>query len=136
MDVSFKAVLFDGDGRVLLGTNPRNEWELLGGRADPEDSGPADTITRELAEEAGVRIQVDRLIDIWYYNIPNEGRVAVASYLAQFVGSTTVQPSHEHGELQFFSVDELGSLPMPAQYAATIRAASALLTASEQKGIQ
>ncbi len=27
MDISFKAVLFDASGRVLLGTNPRNEDE-------------------------------------------------------------------------------------------------------------
>jgi hypothetical protein len=32
MDTSLKAVIFDEQGRVLLGKNPRREWELLGGR--------------------------------------------------------------------------------------------------------
>lgn len=136
MDVSFKAVLFDDAGRVLLGTNPRDEWELLGGRADPEDSGPADTITRELVEEAGVCIRVDHLIDIWYYDIPHEGRVAVASYLAHFIGPATIQASHEHSRLAFFSIDELDRLLMPSQYATTIRAAATYLHDRQQKGIQ
>jgi hypothetical protein len=34
METSFKAALFDSANRVLLGSNPRGEWELLGGRAD------------------------------------------------------------------------------------------------------
>jgi hypothetical protein len=53
MDTSFKAVIVDSGISVLLGSNPRGERELLGGRAEPHDGGPEDKVRRELREEAG-----------------------------------------------------------------------------------
>lgn len=126
MDVSFKAVLFDEHDRVLLGSNPRSEWELLGGRADDEDAGPVETIIRELWEEAGIHVDVGELIDIWYYDIANEGRVAVVSYLATTSDITSVAASVEHGSLGFFGLDDLDALVMPAEYKRTIRTAAEL----------
>lgn len=123
MDVSFKAVVLDGAGRVLLGTNARAEWELLGGRADPVDADPHGTIARELAEEAGVEVEIGRLIDIWYYDVPTGGRVAVASYLARIGDGAELHASHEHTELRFFAPDEIDDLTMPAGYKTTIQAA-------------
>ena len=124
MDISVKAVLFDAAGRVLLGANPRHEWELLGGRAEPGDTCPQDTIRRELTEEAELAVSVGDLVDIWYYDVPGAGRVAVASYLAWADGPTGLAPSGEHAELRWFWVDELAGLPLPEGYRTTIRAAA------------
>lgn len=46
--VSVKGVVFDRHGRVLLGLNDRDEWELLGGRLDG------------LALATGYRTDIDR----------------------------------------------------------------------------
>lgn len=130
MDISFKGVLFDDTGRVLLGLNPREEWELLGGRADPEDVDPAATIRREFLEEAALAVEVGELIDIWYYDVAEAGRVAVASYLVHVepvrLHPATLRLSDEHGDLRFVPADELGSLPMPDGYRRTILTARSM----------
>lgn len=126
MDVSFKAVLFDSDGAVLLGRNRRREWELLGGRADLADRSPADTIRRELFEEAGLTVTIGGLVDIWYYDIAGEGRVAVASYLATSSSEGSLRPSEEHAELCWFGLDELDGIPLPEGYVSTIRLAHSM----------
>lgn len=128
MDTSFKGVLFDSHGHFLLGHNPRDEWELLGGRADSNDASPSDTIVREFHEEAGLTIDVLGLIDIWYYDIANEGRVAVASYLVQISGSklNDIAASEEHSNLEWFGLGDLDYLPMPNGYKTTIRKAAAM----------
>jgi 8-oxo-dGTP pyrophosphatase MutT (NUDIX family) len=125
MDTSFKAVVFDEHGRVLLGKNPREEWELLGGRADPGDISPEDTIRRELLEETGIEVSLGPLIDIWFYDVAG-GRIAVASYLAS-IATGTKAPSIEHSELAFFDADELDGLNLPAGYKMSIRRARKLL---------
>jgi 8-oxo-dGTP pyrophosphatase MutT (NUDIX family) len=130
MDTSFKAVLLDDTLRVLLGTNPRQEWELLGGRADPQDRDPRETIRRELAEEAGLDADIGPIIDIWYYDIPREGRVAVASYLARPRSRAPLLISPEHTELHFFSLHEIDKLAMPSGYKTTIRRAHEFLRES------
>lgn len=129
MDTSFKGVLFDSRGRCLLGRNPRDEWELLGGRADLDDASPSDTIAREFREEAGLAIGVLGLIDIWYYDIVNEGRVAVASYLVQTTGSgvNDTVTSDEHSDIEWFDLDDLDDLPMPDGYRTTIRKAAPMV---------
>ncbi len=136
MDTSFKAVVFNSEHKVLLGTNPRSEWELLGGRADPEDRGPEDTIRRELFEEAGLDIVLGSIVDIWYYDIAGEGRVAVASYLAEPASDTPLTASHEHGKLAYFAVDQIDDLQLPGRYKTTIRRAQQLILSQREKGIR
>jgi 8-oxo-dGTP pyrophosphatase MutT (NUDIX family) len=127
MDTSLEGVLFDDAGRVLLGLNPREEWELLGGRADPDDADPAATIRREFLEEAALAVEVEDLIDIWYYDVAGAGRVAVASYLVHVepaaLHTAALHLSDEHADLRFVPPDELESLPIPDGYTRTIRKA-------------
>jgi 8-oxo-dGTP pyrophosphatase MutT (NUDIX family) len=133
MDTSFKAVIFDSTGRVLLGSNLRGEWELLGGRAEPEDTTPEDTIRREVQEEAGLTIHIGEFVDIWYYDIPNEGRVAVASYRAELGDSKQLIRGDEHDALAFFDVDELHRIHLPDGYKRTIRLAQTLAREEHEK---
>lgn len=107
--------------RVLLGTNPRGEWELLGGRAEKQDQTPQDTIRREVHEESGLDIIVGPIVDTWYYEIQGEGRVAVTSYLARLVGEASVVLGDEHTDLAYFRDEELDGINLPQGYRDSVR---------------
>nr|WP_244374299.1 NUDIX hydrolase [Streptomyces griseorubiginosus] len=121
IDTSFKAVLLDGEMRVLLGSNPRGEWELLGGRAEAQDASSQDTVRREVREEAGIDIVVGAIVDTWFYDIPGTGRVAVTSYLARPVGDVSLALGTEHADLAFFHARELDDINLPEGYRRSIR---------------
>lgn len=53
--VSVKAILSDQQGRVLFVRNPRNEFELPGGRPETGESLEA-ALTREVREECGITV--------------------------------------------------------------------------------
>ncbi|MCL6668132.1 NUDIX hydrolase [Streptomyces panaciradicis] len=58
------AVVFDGEGRVLLGQRADNyRWALISGIPDPGEQ-PAAAVVREVEEETGVRVAVERLVSV------------------------------------------------------------------------
>ncbi|MGW3288110.1 NUDIX hydrolase [Streptomyces sp. NPDC001002] len=58
------AVVFDDEGRVLLGQRADNHrWALISGIPDPGEQ-PAVAIAREVEEETGVRVVVERMIAV------------------------------------------------------------------------
>ncbi|MGH3715276.1 MAG: NUDIX hydrolase [Micromonosporaceae bacterium] len=63
--VDVRGALFDGQGRVLL-VRERidNRWTLPGGWADALDA-PSEAVTREVAEEAGLKVRVARLAAVY-----------------------------------------------------------------------
>ncbi|MGF1654836.1 MAG: NUDIX domain-containing protein [Actinomycetales bacterium] len=123
MGISLKGIVFDAEGRVLLGYNPRQEWELPGGRPDPGDDSPQATVKREVAEECGIEIQVGELVDVWYYSVPGEKRVAVVSYLCSSV-SGSLSVSVEHTDMRFHPLSDLAHIALPGGYATSIRRAA------------
>jgi 8-oxo-dGTP diphosphatase len=60
-------VLFDADGRVLLvrHTYGRLNWELPGGASEPGES-PDETAIREIREETGLAVELERLTGVYY----------------------------------------------------------------------
>ncbi|MGW2571496.1 NUDIX domain-containing protein [Streptomyces sp. NPDC001537] len=100
IDTSFKAVLLDSEMHVLLGTNPRGEGELLGGRAEAQDAAPQDTVRREVREEAGIDIVVGAIIDTWFYDVPG---------------------THASPSPAFFHVRALDAINLPEGYRRSIR---------------
>ncbi len=65
--VGASAVIVDDGGRVLLvkHTYGRCNWELPGGHTDPGESA-METARREVREETGLRVRVERLSGIYY----------------------------------------------------------------------
>lgn len=76
--ISQKAVLFDPEGReVLLLLQENGFWELPGGRIDT-DEAPATGLRREVYEETGLLVDVDRPIHTAaWQNDRDEDRYAV-----------------------------------------------------------
>ncbi|NJC21735.1 8-oxo-dGTP pyrophosphatase MutT (NUDIX family) [Arthrobacter pigmenti] len=58
------AVVYDDDGRVLLGRRADNgQWTIITGIIDPGEQ-PAQAIVREVMEETGVVVEVEHLVGV------------------------------------------------------------------------
>src|SRR5215472_7307744 len=63
--VGADAAVFDDDNRILLVRRADDEkWGLIAGWVDANES-PAETVVREVAEEAGLRARVERLVGVF-----------------------------------------------------------------------
>jgi ADP-ribose pyrophosphatase YjhB (NUDIX family) len=105
------------DGRVLLGRRAHDPWRGLwgspGGFCELGEH-PADTVVREVREETGLDVEVERYLGTWvdvYANDPGEqdaGVINVAYYTATPVGDgrPRLEPA-EVSELGWFAWDEL-----------------------------
>lgn len=59
------AVVRDGDGRILVQQREgEGDWGLLGGGIDPGET-PAEAIAREVREESGLEVRVERVIGVF-----------------------------------------------------------------------
>lgn len=130
--VSVKGVALDSQHRVLLLHNERAEWELPGGRleigpegggSDPADESPTLALEREFREETGWMVATGPQLEggTWIYEPLPGRRVLIVTY-----GCSVLTPdhpptlSHEHKKVGLFHRDEIGTLPMPAGYKASI----------------
>ncbi|ATY16976.1 NUDIX hydrolase (plasmid) [Amycolatopsis sp. AA4] len=119
--VSIKGVLVR-DGRVLLVRNERDEWELPGGRIEPEET-PEQCVAREIAEETGLRVDVAEILDSWIYHIDAADKdVFVATYGCTTDSDRAPVLSHEHNRIAEFAEHDVPDLPMPGGYKRSIAA--------------
>jgi 8-oxo-dGTP pyrophosphatase MutT (NUDIX family)/GNAT superfamily N-acetyltransferase len=116
---SIKGVLFEDD-RVVLLENERLEWELPGGRLDSGED-PAACLARECAEEIGIDVAVDAILDCWVYRIDPPREVLIVTYGLRRADRKALAASHEHRRLGLFRPAELDGLPMPEGYRRSIR---------------
>lgn len=109
----------DADGRVLLVQNAdTGEWQTLGGAVEPDES-PRDAAVREALEEAGVTVELGRLLDVlggpeYVVTYPN-GDVAsyvVAVFEAVVVAGTPEPDGDETSAATWWARAELASLPI------------------------
>jgi 8-oxo-dGTP pyrophosphatase MutT (NUDIX family) len=121
--VSMKGVLLEGDGVVLL-LNERDEWELPGGRLERGED-PVACLEREFAEELGVEIVADRILDCWLYQVLPGKKVLIVTYAVHRVDRHEFRVSREHRKFGIFAVGELRGLAMPEGYRRSIRACAA-----------
>ena len=112
--VSIKGVLLLGE-RVVLVKNPRDEWELPGGRVD-EGESHAQTLVREFAEELSVTIAVGRLIDSYVFEVIPGKHVSIVTYACTLSGEFAPRISAEHSEHCLWPVARLSEINLPAGY--------------------
>jgi ADP-ribose pyrophosphatase YjhB (NUDIX family) len=108
--VGADAAVFDDHDRILLVRRADDgKWGLISGWVDPNES-PAQTVVRELAEEAGVQGRVDRLAGVFFREARAgehpHGTVSIV-HLCSIIGGTLRPQLHEVTELAFRAIDDV-----------------------------
>jgi 8-oxo-dGTP pyrophosphatase MutT (NUDIX family) len=117
--VSVKGVVFQGETVILL-KNGREEWELPGGKLEPDES-PRECVAREVREELGLSVRVGPILDSWVYHICQGVDVLIVTYGCNPEPGGQVRHGPEHKAVGFFSPDEVAGLNMPEGYKRSVR---------------
>lgn len=112
--VSVKGVVIWGD-EVLVLRNERGEWELPGGRLEPDDESPAAALRREFREEVALEVEVGELVDSWIYDVAGH-RVLILAYECAAARPAQLSHSSEHSAVALLPVDGLPDEPLPHGY--------------------
>lgn len=99
--------------------NERGEWELPGGKLEPDET-PEDCVTREIAEEVGLKVRPGPLLDAWLYATADGVEVLIITYGCSGTDEEEGAVSSEHRRLGWFRVAEVPALPMPDGYKVSI----------------
>jgi 8-oxo-dGTP pyrophosphatase MutT (NUDIX family) len=116
--VSVKGVVIR-QRRVILLKNERDEWELPGGKLEPNET-PASCVAREVAEELQLRVEATRLLDSWIYTIAPEVHVLILTFGCTETRENAAVLSGEHTHFEWFAIEDVDSLDMPGGYKASI----------------
>lgn len=116
--VSVKGVLVRG-GRVLLLMNERDEWELPGGRLEPDEQ-PETCVTREIAEETGWVAMAGPILDAWLFHVDAGPGVLIVTYGCAVRSHSAPVLSDEHQRIALFTEQEVPGLAMPDGYKRSI----------------
>ncbi|WP_122620699.1 NUDIX domain-containing protein [Streptomyces sp. Tu 4128] len=109
------AVVFDDEGRVLLGRRSDNgRWSLIGGIPEPGEQ-PAACAMREVEEETAVRCVVERLVLVQSLNPVTYDNGDVCQFMdvtfrCRAVGGEARVNDDESLEVGWFAVDALPEL--------------------------
>ena len=112
--ISIKGVLLVPGGVVLV-KNPRNEWELPGGRIE-EGESPETTLVREFEEELSLRVTVEAPIDSYLFEVLPERNVFIVTYGCALAGEFNPRLSDEHYEYCICAVRDLPNVNLPRGY--------------------
>ncbi|HEX6271208.1 MAG TPA: NUDIX hydrolase [Anaerolineales bacterium] len=121
--VAVAAIIFDDKGFLLLCEHTYRKfhpWGLPGGGLEHGED-PEDGVRREVREETGLDVQVEKLLCA--EKAPHIRHISLI-YLCKIVGGM-FQPSHEISQTKFFSLDNLPSL-LPSEQALIERVADML----------
>ena len=108
------AVVFDDRGRLLLvkRANPpaKGLWSLPGGRQETGES-PEEGVVREVAEETGLSVRVDREVGTVTRLAPSGDDYVIRDFVCIVEGEANVVAADDASDARFFDVTELSELP-------------------------
>ena len=94
-----------GDVLCVQRNYPPFGWTTPGGRLEDNES-PEEGVIREVLEETGFIVSIDKLIGI--YSAPFKSDL-VRSYLCKIKGRAHWEPNDEIADVQFFAISNLPS---------------------------
>ena len=121
LPISIKAALVEG-GRACLLLNERGQWELPGGRLEKGETAEA-CLVREVREETGLEVAVERLVDARAFEPVPGKELFVVVYRCRLASAGEPVLSAEHHELGWFEAAELDRLVLPEGSAESLRRA-------------
>jgi 8-oxo-dGTP pyrophosphatase MutT (NUDIX family) len=104
--VSIKGIFATPAGDVVLLMNERNEWELPGGRIEIGES-PQECVKREIYEELGLSVSVEKLLDTYLFQVIPDKYVFIATYACSLESDFNPRISEEHKRIATFPPDAL-----------------------------
>jgi 8-oxo-dGTP pyrophosphatase MutT (NUDIX family) len=108
---SVKGVLLLG-GRVILVKNPRDEWELPGGRIE-QGEDHAKALSREFVEELAIDVAIS---ESYAFEVIPGRHVVIVTYGCTLIGNFNPKLSDEHTEHCLWPVERLSELNLPEGY--------------------
>lgn len=115
LPISAKGILINSASQILLMRNERGDWELPGGRLEPNEQ-LEETLIREMKEETNLDVTVNRLIDTWVYEVIKDRFVLIVAYQCHFNQEQVVSMSDEHIEFNWFHYDQFIDLDLDEGY--------------------
>ena len=103
----------------MLVKNPRNEWELPGGRSEHGESH-SQTLAREFSEELSVAVAIADPIDSYLFEVIPGRHVFIVTYGCTLAGDFKPEISHEHTEHSLWPVERLSEINLPLGYRRSI----------------
>ena len=101
--------LIEQDGKLLLlqRTNApfQGSWNLPAGYAEVDES-PPQTVVREVNEETGLHVEVERLVDVYYFSDDPRGNGILIVYKCRPVGGE-LTATVEGAKPTFFAASEI-----------------------------
>jgi len=103
------ALIFDDEGRILLGHRRDVDWWNLPGGGMEVGETVDEALCREVREETGLDVEVGQLVGV--YSKPQKQEVVLA-FRCRVIGGT-LQPTEETRESRYFSPGALPTNTLP-----------------------
>jgi len=114
--------LFERGGKVLLVKDPKDVWELPGGRIEHGEE-PEETLKRELQEELGwTNVVIKNIVDAWSFSAEsNEANYhfLILTYICS-CDEEIIKENEEYTEYKWMTPLEIKSINMRDGYKRTI----------------
>ncbi len=118
---SAKAIVLDGNNRVLLLKKPNGKWDLPGGKLEIGEAW-IDGLAREVKEETGLKINKAKWVAGWVKKTESKP-VMKGVFLCPLSGKARkkrIAISDEHIKGEFFSLKKIKNLFLSEEYAEAI----------------